>query len=257
MILNRVSDMAYLQFSHLAEFHFIRHGIFTRAGGVSPSPYDTLNVSFSTGDDASHIKKNRALVHTQMGAAASIYAHQIHKDGILHVKDSPSDTNLTFRNGGEGDAMITSVSGINLTLQVADCQPILLADPVKKVVAAVHSGWRGSVLNIVGTAVSAMTSQYGCNPTDIRAGVGPSLGPCCAEFINYETELPKNLWHYKDDRDHFDFWSVTKDQLLNSGLLEDHIVIGGICTKCHPTQFFSYRKENRTGRFAAVIGLTL
>ena len=253
---SHTSGIPHLQFSQMSAFGFVSHGIFTRVGGVSLPPFGSLNVSFSTGDKKEHVHTNRELIHHQMGGTTSVYAHQVHKDGILHVTDRSSNTQLKFQNCGEGDAMVTSMPGINLVLQVADCQPVLLVDPVKKVVAAVHSGWRGSILNIVGKTLTVMTEHHGCDPSDIRAGIGPSLGPCCAEFINYETEIPKHLWGYKSDENHFDFWAMTRDQMVVSGVLEENIETANICTKCHSEQFFSYRKANNTGRFAAVIGLT-
>jgi copper oxidase (laccase) domain-containing protein len=100
-----------------------------------------------------------------------------------------------------------------------------------------------------------MQQHFGCHPGAILAGIGPSLGPCCAEFINYKAEIPKEFWCYKDPDDHFDFWAISSDQLLNAGVLAKHIESSQICTRCRTDEFFSYRAEKTTGRFAAVIGL--
>ena len=100
-----------------------------------------------------------------------------------------------------------------------------------------------------------MRDEFGVNPQNIIAGIGPSLGPCCGEFQNYRTEIPEKFWGYKDRFVNFDFWALTRDQLTEAGLGEENIEASGICTKCNPHQFFSYRRQNTTGRFAAVIGL--
>jgi hypothetical protein len=100
-----------------------------------------------------------------------------------------------------------------------------------------------------------MKQHFGCSPNDILAGIGPSLGPCCAEFINYETEIPKEFWGYKDSDDIFDFWAISFDQLMKAGVPERNIESSQMCTRCRTETFYSYRAEKTTGRFASVIGL--
>ena len=117
-----------------------------------------------------------------------------------------------------GDALITAVPGLALAVQVADCQAILIYDPVRRVVANVHSGWRGSINEIASKTVVAMGQKFGCRSVDMVAAIGPSLGLCCAEFVNYRTEIPESLWKYKDNTNHFDFWKISRDQLVIGGL---------------------------------------
>ncbi len=97
-----------------------------------------------------------------------------------------------------GDAMITDAPGQSLVIQTADCQAVLIYDPVRKAVANIHSGWRGSIQNIIGLTVQAMIKEFDSDPKNLLAGIGPSLGPCCAEFIHYRTEIPKAFWSYKN-----------------------------------------------------------
>jgi copper oxidase (laccase) domain-containing protein len=130
-----------------------------------------------------------------------------------------------------------------------------LYEPVRRVVANVHCGWRGSIQNIIGRTVETMARQFGCSPGSIVAGIGPSLGPCCAEFINYKAEIPQAFWKYKDSDHHLDFWSVSRDQLTKAGVASENIETSRICTRCRADEFFSYRTAKITGRFAAVIGL--
>ena len=157
--------------------------------------------------------------------------------------------------GEAADALITDVPGIRLLIQTADCQAVMLFDPQKRVVANIHCGWRGSLLNIIGRTLLEMSREFDCRPKHIQAGIGPSLGPCCAEFVNFQTEIPADFWGYKDARDHFDFWAVSCDQMKRAGVAAENIDVSRICTRCRTDEFYSYRAEKTTGRFAAVIGL--
>jgi len=155
----------------------------------------------------------------------------------------------------ECDAMITDIKKRSLVIQVADCQSILMYDPVRQVIANVHSGWRGSIKNIIGRTISVMEKEFDSKPGNIVTGITPSLGPCCSEFVNYKDEIPENFWKYKDGSDYFDFWAISVNQLCDAGVLKKNIYLSEICTRCNTDLFFSFRGEGTTGRFAAVIGL--
>jgi polyphenol oxidase len=154
-----------------------------------------------------------------------------------------------------GDAIVTDLPHKNLVIQVADCQAVLLYDPIRHVVGNVHSGWRGSLQDVIGKTVRVMKKHFMSNPEDIVAGIGPSLGPCCAEFVNYPIEIPEKFWKYKIRENYFNFWSLSRDQMKSEGLLDENIETSEICTKCRRDLFFSYRGEQVTGRFSAVVGL--
>jgi len=244
------------RFENLSAFGRIEHGIFTRRGGFSPRPFDSLNISMGIGDAEASVARNRDLIRRIMTGSDFVYARQVHGCDVAVLKGREQ------ARGGEtgagtitADALITDLPGKYLVIQVADCQAVLLYDPVRQVVANVHCGWRGSILNVVGRALEAMTAHFDCRTEHIRAGIGPSLGPCCAEFINYKAEIPADLWAYKDANHHFDFWAVSRDQLMRAGLAEKNIEISRICTRCRTDEFYSYRAAKTTGRFAAVIGL--
>ncbi|UCD66347.1 MAG: laccase domain-containing protein, partial [Deltaproteobacteria bacterium] len=130
----------------------------------------------------------------------------------------------------------------------------MLYDHAKKVVGIAHAGWRGSVANIIASTVSAMSDAFATDPVDLIAAISPSLGPCCAEFVNYRSELPVALHDYQVRPDYFDFWAISRDQLCKAGLRLENIHIAGICTCCSH-DYFSYRRDKKTGRFASVIGL--
>jgi len=250
--------MVYFQFPHMASLPGIGHGIFTRQGGASQGPFQGLNVSFHAGDDEKNVTTNRRLAQSAMDAENGVWLKQTHGDGVIVLKGK-QQTHDPAGFGSpplEGDAVITDIPGAFLFMQTADCQAILLADPQKKVVANVHSGWRGSVANVAGKTVEKMSRLFQSRPENIFAGIGPSLGPCCAEFSNFKEEFPENLFKYADSRAHFDFWAMTCHQLREAGIPDSNIRVSGICSKCNADLFFSYRNKKITGRFASAIGLS-
>lgn len=254
LLLKEKNGVPFFQFPNLAEFSDIHHGIFTRNGGYSSNPFNSLNVSFGLGDPEIRVKQNRSAILKSMDGKELVFANQVHGTKVLVL--ARESTEWEMGKMPAGDAMITDISLKLLVIQVADCQAVLMYDPVRQVVANVHSGWRGSINNIIGATITSMKEQFDCNPCNIIAGIGPSLGPCCAEFINYKKEIPEKYWEYKDRSDHFDFWSLSKDQLSSAGVLMENIYSGNVCTKCNTDLFFSYRGEGITGRFAVVAGLT-
>lgn len=257
MILKNKHGAVYFQFPHLANSPGVGHGIFTRKGGVGQGPFCGLNVGARVGDDEKNTAANRRLVESVMGAKIGVWLTQTHGDGTVVLKggEQTSDPAGLASPSPEGDAAITDIPGVFLFMQTADCQAILIADPVARAVANVHSGWRGSVANVAGKTVEKMKRRFDCRPENMLAGIGPSLGPCCAEFSNFKQEFPESLFKYSDSRAYFDFWAMTRDQLRDAGIPDSNIRASGICSKCNPDLFFSYRKEKVTGRFASAIGL--
>jgi polyphenol oxidase len=210
----------------------------------------------SAGDDAAHVAVNRRRVSAQFDAMVPVYLRQVHSRNVAVLEDGAAAGGADPFLPGEADAVVTDRPGRLLTILVADCQAVMLYDPVRSVIANIHSGWRGSVANIIGRTVAVMKERFACRPADVLAGIGPSLGPCCAEFINFRREIPDSLWSYQVSENHFDFWALSRDQLIDAGLRPPHIEVGGICTRCRNDLFFSYRAAKVTGRMAAVIGLT-
>jgi YfiH family protein len=253
VILRKKNGIFWVQFSALSAIKGVWHGIFTRSGGISPEPFASLNVGKSNGDAIKNTMINRKRIKDLLPARKVYTINQTHSTDVLQIPQDVKNDQMSSLNG---DAMISRGKGRFLMIQVADCQAILLADPVEEVVANVHSGWKGSIGDILGRTVTVMIEKYYCRPEHIVAGVGPSLGPCCAEFKHYRKEIPGKYWSYKDNQDHFDFWAISHDQLTAAGLKDANIHFSRICTRCNPHLFFSYRAQKRTGRFAAVIGLT-
>jgi len=279
MIVKQKNGVPYLEFPKLSVISGILHGVFTRKNGKSKGPFQSLNVSFGVGDNDQTVLENRKIISRCFNGNDLVFLDQVHGTRIIayskeHRFYRVLDTNDCFKDeysetlGAqtdiygiesertfEADAIVTDIPGKLLVIQVADCQSVLIYDPVQKVAANVHSGWRGSIKNIIGCTLKVMENSFGCRSCDIVAGIGPSLGPCCAEFVNYKNEIPEPFWKYKNDNNYFDFWSISRDQLCEAGVLLENVELSQMCTKCDLERFFSYRGEGTTGRFAALIGL--
>ena len=254
MIVREVSGTKFYQFSSLNKYSCIFHGFFTRHGGFSTPPYESLNVAYKVGDDVEIVDQNIKKIEQVSKPRQTVAVNQDHGCKIIIIDNNYLKT-YQKENPPTADAIITSETGVALVIKVADCQAIFLFDPVKKVVANVHCGWRGNVNGIIARTVAAMKDVFNSNPSDIIATVSPSLGPCCCEFKDHNTLLPPSFQRFKAKGNHFDFWKISRTQLLESGILQKHIEIAEICTVCNSRDFFSYRKEKITGRCAALIML--
>ena len=248
------SGMRYLQFPALASLTDFFHGFFLRTALDSEGRFESFNIGINCQDPEPIVQRNRQRMLTCFGRPAGVYARQVHG----------TEVGLLVRTGAElsggdirinGDALVTAHRDNALVIQVADCQPVIIADPAAKVVANVHSGWRGSISDVIGQTIRTLTTEFGCQPQNMVAGIGPSLGPCCAEFVNYRQEIPGRYWRYRQSGDLFDFWQLSTDQLTQAGVPLNAISVAGMCTKCNQHLFFSYRGRRQTGRFAAVIGI--
>jgi purine-nucleoside/S-methyl-5'-thioadenosine phosphorylase / adenosine deaminase len=227
-----------------------------RHGGISPSPFRSLNLSYGVGDDFRSVTENRKRFKTRLAVKYLLSAKQVHGDSLF-VAEKELNEDLEV----EGyDALITDRAGIGLMIQQADCQAVTLFDPAHSAIAAIHCGWKGSVLNILGKTVAAMSVHYGSQPSALQATISPSLGPCCAEFIHHGRELPLSFLAFQGKENYFDFWQISKMQLIEAGLDGSNIRIAGQCTSCS-ADHFSYRRacrqgEAKTGRCATGIALT-
>lgn len=249
MLFSQVGDgPGYGHFPGLAADSLV-HGVFGRQGGVSVAPYHSLNLSFGVGDDPAAVLANRALLKKALGINTLVSARQVHGDRVLSITATPEGD---FEAEGY-DALITNCR-IGLMIQQADCQAVILHDPDRAALGMAHVGWRGSVVGIIGVTVRAMAEAFGSDPAQLRAAITPSLGGCCAEFINYHRELPSWMHEFQVRPAHFDFPAISARQLEEAGLRQERISQAGLCTRCSP-DYFSYRRDRVTGRFATVAAL--
>jgi polyphenol oxidase len=233
----------------------VSSAFFNRYGGTGSPPFDTNNISYGVGDEIGTVEKNRELVKRSLQLERLVSARQVHGDSVyVSSSDLYRDTEIDAV-----DALLTKVPGVGLMIQQADCQAILLFDPVRPAIGAIHCGWRGNVAGIIGKTVEKMGECFGSAPAHLRVLVSPSLGPCCGEFVNYKKELPMAFHGFQVQENYFDFWQITRWQLQECGIREQAITIAGVCTVCSP-EYFSYRRacregNGKTGRQCTVIAL--
>jgi len=255
-LLSKENGNYQFRFSPLLRIPGLVHAVVSRIGGGSRPPFDGMNLSNGVGDEPKDVTANRQRLLQMTGGGIHVYTRQNHGTSIRVIKRKAVTRGEAIQTAPlSADALITDVPGVYLLIQTADCQAVMLVDPQQRVVANIHCGWRGSVTDIIGHTVSRMISAFGCDPVQMIAAIGPSLGPCCAEFVNYKKEIPRQLWPFRVGAHHFDFWRISRHQLTTAGLVENNVHSPGICTRCNPHLFFSYRAARETGRFAALIGL--
>lgn len=225
------------------------HAVFTRCGGVSDPPFDGLNTSYGVGDLPYNVTENLGKIKNITGADRLVSMNQSHGSGIMVLGRGNS-----YAQGGtpQTDAMITDMPRIALMVKQADCQGVILFDPQKGALANVHCGWRGNVQNILGRVITRMSEEFGSEAGDLLVAIGPSLGPCCAEFVSYREIFPKGFERFMVRQDYFDLWAISCFQLVEAGVMEENIELAAICTRCKTDLFYSYRGEGLTGRFGTV-----
>lgn len=256
------NGLVFYQFERLALPEGVAHGVFTRLGGVSSAPFDSLNVGSTVGDDPSSVRANRERMAQVVGVrdADARTTWQVHGADVVVIRDRVPQS----RPPPRADGIITAEVGIPLVMRFADCVPVFLYDPVRCVIGLAHAGWQGTIVGVGTAAVEAMHDTFGCCPGDIIAGIGPSIGPCCYEVgpevvaqaqvifgdvdqvIRFPSENGKGA--------HFDLWTANQHALREAGV--EQIEVANLCTACNTDEFFSHRAEKgRTGRFGALIVL--
>jgi len=219
-------------------------------------------LALHTDEEPAKILQNRATIEAEFPNMKFIVAHQIHSSNIEIIKELKTQGWESQSSVVKDcDALITDKKGVMLTILTADCVPVLLFDPIQKVVGAVHAGWRGTAEDIVFKTVLKMQESFGSNPKDIIVGVAPSIGACCYEVGE---DVAKHFFDHRDsftqkgDKFMLDLPYLNKIQLLKAGLIEENIEMSGICTTCEVDDYFSYRKEQGcSGRFMSMIGLKI
>ena len=238
----------------------VLHGIFTRQGGVSPAPLASLNLGGYLGDPRDNQIENRRRIFAACDRPVeTIYdAWQVHGTHVICVEQPrPLETEHV-----KGDAILTDRPGVTLFMRFADCVPVMLYDPARRVVGLVHAGWRGTVERIAGVAVGRMVEEYGSRPQDILACVGPSI---CADHYQVGPEVAAavqtsfgahsaELLAQRNGSVHLDLWTANRLALEECGVRA--VQVSGLCTACNTGDWYSHRAENgQTGRFGALIAI--
>jgi hypothetical protein len=270
-----------LQVPAFTKLPWLVHGFSTRPGGVSDVGGEkVLNLGAVEWDTRENVEENKHRFQAVLGAADDtlLSLHQIHSDVVRCFDSVPAKQ-------CKGDASVTKQPGLLLGVRTADCAPVLVVDPKKRVVAAIHAGWRGTLARIVTKTIGQMQMEFGCRPQDLLAAIGPTIGGCCyevgtevgaafaAKFANasdFFDELrtgdePNPLqWLNMMPPGHqpppnkvlLDLKKANRAQLVEAGVREENIFVTALCTSCDVGRLFSYRKEGAaSGRLMAVAGI--
>jgi polyphenol oxidase len=299
--LRRAAGLQILEAPALAQLDWLVHGFSTRPGGASELPSGSgaaktkrervLNLGFTDWDSRARVLENRKKLFHAIGAdkMRPITLRQIHSDVAHRVDSSSAQASARANDAPQGDALFTRDPGLLLVVQTADCIPILLADTRGRAVAAIHSGWRGTLRRIAAKTLGRMHMEFGTRPEDVTAALGPGIGRCCYEVgsevaRDFDAQFP-NAREWFDGpfdalasgesdpnwlpwltmkppghappplRVHLDLIAANRAILADAGVPQRQISVSGLCTACRTDLLFSYRRERPTGRLMAAIGI--
>jgi YfiH family protein len=255
--LAKKKTIEYWQSTLLNDCDFLVNAFCTRRGGVSRDDYKSLNMSFGEGDEEFRVLQNWDRLATAFAIPIEqfLVVNQVHGDAIFVIK--PQGPYFSSRGELNYDAIVTNRTNLAICIKTADCVPVFIVDKVKKVIAVVHAGWRSSALDISAKVIRLMQTQYGSQPADILAAIGPSIGRCC-----YEVDAATAASFRRQNNNRFflhpgrrpDSWlldlaEANRRQFLEAGVDESNIEVSGSCTACNQDMFFSHRGSGGiTGR---------
>lgn len=267
MVKRTSGDLVAFEFESLSAARAL---VSTRHGGCSKPPYAGLNLAAHVDDDPAAVMTNRVTFFDAFGLDLdrSVWCRQVHGDTVIAV--TGEDAGRGARGGPLGapqcDAMVTDTRGLALCVLMADCVPVVVHDPVRDALGVAHAGWAGTVRRIASKTVEAMSTRYGSDPSTLRAAIGPSIGPedyevaadvIAAARAGFGDRAPDVLREHPDPgKARFDLWEANAIDLESAGVARTRIEIAGISTSAAPHDFFSHRREGRTGRFATVAMLS-
>ncbi len=246
----------YFSFRNLDRILWIRNAFSTRLGGVSEGIYGSMNLNFTRGDDEEKVRRNYELFGKATGLRPEnmVMAKQTHTTNVLRVNESHMGMGIVReRNFDDIDGLITDCPGVVLVTAYADCVPLYFVDTVHKAIGLSHSGWRGTVNNMAGVTVNKMEKEFGTNPADLVAFVGPSICVNCYEvgadvadeFAKaYKSEVFDGILSIKDEKNmkfRLNLHEANRKNLLNAGLNPDNIMVTDVCTCCNPDILYSHR----------------
>lgn len=267
--IHRSSSVYYITFPSFEKTGLVKHLYSTRRGGVSTGYFGPMNLGFTRGDDRFAVIENfrRISYVTGIYPGDMVFSDQVHGDRILYVDQQDRGKGIYSPKEMRGvDGLITDKSKVCLVTFYADCVPLFFLDPVKKVIGLAHAGWRGTVLEIGRKMVERFCDDFGSQPGDILAGIGPSIGPCCFEVgSDVEGEFAAAFPAWREDiirpaenpgKSYVDLWKTNRLILEKAGVYPEHITVTDLCTKCHDEYFHSHRRMgNERGTQAAFLEL--
>lgn len=268
LILVKKGDLQYIKFPKLEKCGIVRHLFSTRHGGVSEGDCATMNLSFNRGEPWETTFKNYEILcgAENIKTENLVLSQQTHTNNVITVSKKDCLTGVTKPSFCDVDGLVTNQSGVALVTQYADCTPLLFCDPVKKVIATSHAGWRGTVKLIGEVTVQKMVNEFGCKPQDIIAAIGPCINQCCyevdqpvyREFIKIPFLKSEDILTEKPNgRYMLNLVEANRQILVHSGILPENIDCSDICTCCNSDDLHSHRATGgKRGNLAAIIELT-
>lgn len=260
MTFSQINGVRYYSFDIFPKS--VKQAVFTRQGGVSPTPWNTLNVGGTVGDDKDRVRENRArsfgALNRPLDSLFDVW--QVHSTDVVFA-EAPRPADVDHY---KADIIFTNKPEVTLYMRFADCVPILFHDPTIGVVGIAHAGWLGTIRGASTAAVQAMIKHFGSRPGNILAAIGPSIGVDHYEvgpevILQVEKAFgadAKRLIVHRESKTFLDLWTANRIQLENSGV--DKIEVAGLCTACHLDDWFSHRAEKgKTGRFGALIAMPI
>lgn len=259
--------LTYIQFPQLAACGAVKHIFSTRMGGVSNSIYGPMNLSFNRGDSRENVLENYKILCGAVGIDINklVLTHQTHTANVRAVTEEDCGTGIFKEPFSDVDGLITDRPGVALVTQYADCTPLVFCDPVRRVAATSHAGWRGTVQEIGAATVKKMIDEFGCRAENIIAGIGPCIGKCC-----YEVDDPVisgfkkldyiNISDIAEEKSGgkymLDLVTANKLILIHAGIDPNNIDASDICTCCNSRELHSHRASPlKRGNLAAIIAL--
>jgi polyphenol oxidase len=266
MILHEIDNVEFLSFKHFDKTNLVNHCFSTKVGGVSVGMYASMNFGLGRGDDINHVICNFERLGNAVGFDYKdiVSSSQTHSTNCLNVVEKYRGNGILFKNEFEDiDGLITNTKGPVLMTFAADCATLYFLDTVKKVIAISHSGWKGTVNNMVKATIDEMVKLYNCEPKNILAGIGPSIGKCCFEVKTDVADLyyglpyaSEHIQNNGDGKYYIDLWSILKKQMTKCGIKSCNIEVTDLCTKCRTDLFYSHRLSgNERGTMAGFIQL--
>jgi YfiH family protein len=261
--IREAGSISYLSFGNL-NTEGVLHGFSLRHGGVSASPYHTLNLGEHVGDDALSVQKNRIRLAVALDYQPEdvTVGQQVHGTHIARVTAHQRGLGHFCASDAlpETDGLVTTEPGIVLMAHSADCTLLFFHDPQRNCIALAHAGWRGAVAGMAEAMVEEM-ALLGCLRENIRVALSPSIGPCCyrvGENVVQATQsnFRDDVFIQKQEGIYFDLPGLQARQLMTAGIREENLLRSRYCTNCHHELFFSYRASGgTTGRMAGVIAM--
>lgn len=263
------NGVTYLTFP-LLEKEGLVYGFTTRLGGVSKGDCAAMNLSFTRGDKEEDVRENYRLMGEALGIDLNdaVLSHQVHKTEVHIVTEEDKGRGIRPKKERlfEIDGLMTDKKGIPLITFFADCVPLIFYDPVKRVIATSHSGWRGTVEKIGAKTIAMMESKMGCKREDILAVVGPSICQDCYEVsedvaLVFERVFSREQYEQmiidkKNGKYQLDLWKANEFILLDAGVKREHLSVTDLCTCCNPEFLFSHRASHgKRGNLSVILCL--